>query len=65
MGRKASGYELDELRSLGIDVRTIRQNDQREVEELIDNIKQLMIREFRGAYYLKENKKGIETSPSI
>lgn len=65
MGRRVLKGEVQELRSLGIDVKEINQKGKKELEELIDDMKQMMIREFRAAYSLKEKNLEIKSTSSF
>jgi len=43
--------KIDDLRSLGIDPRRMNElNDEKELEELADNLKQSMLQDYRTAY---------------
>ncbi len=65
MGRRIREDEVSELLSLGIDVSKTTGMNKDELEELVDDTKQIMIREFRSAYSLTEKKNEQESLPSI
>lgn len=45
------GYWFNELDSLGIQAkRTNELNDRKEMKDLVENVKQVMLREYRRAY---------------
>lgn len=67
MGRSVREGEINELLSLGVDMTKIHHKNKNELKELVDDVKQAMIREFRMAYSLKEkeNEAEIESMSSI
>ena len=65
MGRRDRENEVSELLSLGISGTEIARMNNNELEDMVDDIKQTMIREFRAAYNSTEYKEELESVSSI
>ena len=65
MGRRIRDDEVSELLSLGVDIAKISRMSKDELEGLVDDTKQMMVREFRSAYGLKEARNDNKSALSI
>jgi hypothetical protein len=65
VGRRIQEDQVSELLSLGVNIAKISRMSKDELEVLVDDTKQMMIREFRSAYGLREEHNENKSALSI